>query len=72
VKDSATETIHLMRARARTPTATLSPVVTIDHGIKPEIMAKAEREFDIGRFHVGRLRRRTTAIPPPVVAVRHD
>jgi hypothetical protein len=72
VKESTTETIRIFRQPPRTPRATASPVVTIDQEIKAEILAKAESEFRVGRFHVRRPPAKSIAAPPSVVEARPD
>jgi hypothetical protein len=43
-----------------------APVVTLENGINPEILVKAQKPFAVGRFHIARSPSSTVATPPPV------
>jgi hypothetical protein len=69
VRPAASETVLLFAPRARSASsASVSPVVTIDHEISPEILERAQNEFDVGRFHIGLQRQRSGPRSPPVPA----
>jgi hypothetical protein len=67
-----TTAIPVCRAAAYPLTITRTPVIRIGYEINPEIMAKAEREFDVRLFYIRRSPTRTLDTALPVVQMWQD